>query len=84
MPQFSLRRPKDKLLYTVAKDMHLHTGASSPLESTREGGFIAAHGSTAPRGRVERTEGVLLWICGAILACAFIYFAYRCYEFIRT
>ena len=84
MPPFSLRRSNDKLLYTVDKDMHLHAGPGYVRAPSREAGFVAAHDMTAPRGRVERAEGVLLWFCAAVLMSALIYFFVRCYEFIRN
>jgi hypothetical protein len=84
MAHFSLRRPRDKLLYTVAKDMHLHADSSSLHAPSREAGFVAAHENNAPRGTVERAEGVLIWLCTATLVAAFAYFVFRCYEFIRN
>lgn len=59
----------------------LQAAASLPAAS-HEGGFVAVD-HNAPGGRLDRRDGMIMWLCVAALSAVSAYFAFRCFEFFQ-
>ncbi len=82
MPQFRLRRAADRRLYSVSKDMDLHTEAKRRMHAPGGHGLLKVVGAFVPSRLVRNSERWLMVVAIGALVLASTYFLFRCVQFV--